>query len=152
MFFFLTTVNYPSTLLPKRKQFLVFWIAFYFLPSFLSSNHNWNFNHLHFITYCYFTATVVRGFIWKVRRYIHACLTWADVRDYFTFANILIVQIFHLGKFCLSNTFFKGSSLGSRLVNFSFIFVSVTITEGTLLFRENFLWSSACPLNGGFTE
>ena len=111
-----------------------------------------SFKHLQFITYCYFTATVVRGFIWKVRRYIHACLTWADVRDYFTFVNILIVQIFHLGKFCLSNTFFKGSSLGSRLVNFSFIFVSFTITEGTLLFRENFLWSSACPLNGGFTE
>ena len=53
-------------------------------------------------------------------------------------------------NFYLSKTSIKGNHLGSRCneINFSLIFVSVTITEGTPPFRENFLRSSAYSLNG----
>ena len=66
------------------------------------------------------------------------------------FKSILIIQSFYVGNLYLSETLIKGSHLGSRCneINFSLNFVSVTITGGTPLFRENFLRSSAYSLNG----
>ena len=61
--------------------------------------------------------------------------------------SILIVKSFYLGNVYLSNTFFKESRLGSRCnkINFSLIFVSVTITEGTPILGKFSVVLSSSP-------
>ena len=76
---------------------------------------------MQFITYFYFTASVVRRFIWKAWRYTYIFvlpkLTCKIISLSWSF---IIVQKFYSRNFYVSNTLLKGSSHGSRLDIFLF--------------------------------